>query len=121
MSDDNDAGPFNEPDGEPGSLAVLPEPAPAAPCPDCRGSGRVVLLVSTRPCAGCGGSGRLDAAAGATPEADNPGPRLAAPCGLSDAAVRATPERTIEGPDGEVVRTYTFDVYGRIGSVTHTL
>jgi hypothetical protein len=28
-------------------------------CPDCKGSGRVTLVVSVRPCATCAGSGRV--------------------------------------------------------------
>jgi hypothetical protein len=32
---------------------------PAVPCPDCRGSGRVVLLVSARPCGTCEGAGKV--------------------------------------------------------------
>jgi YD repeat-containing protein len=122
MSNDNDARPFNEPDEEPGSFPVTPEPAlagPAAPCPDCRGSGRVVLLTSSRPCAVCGGSGRL-AAAGTTPGPDDPKPGPAAPRGRPDAAAPRTLGRTIEESDGEVARTYAYDGYGRLASVTHT-
>jgi hypothetical protein len=48
MSNDNDARHFNEPDREPEPLPILPKPASAAPCPDCRGSGRVVLLTSSQ-------------------------------------------------------------------------
>jgi hypothetical protein len=32
---------------------------PAVPCPDCGGSGRVVLLVSARPCGTCEGAGKV--------------------------------------------------------------
>jgi YD repeat-containing protein len=116
MSNDNAGEPSNAQDGEAESFPVSPEPAlagPAAPCPDCRGSGRVVLLVSSQPCALCGGSGRLEPAGGTTP-----GP--AAPRGRPDAAAPRTLGRTIEESDGEVVRTYAYDAYGRLASVTHT-
>ena len=31
----------------------------ASRCPDCNGTGRIVLLTSVRPCERCGGTGRL--------------------------------------------------------------
>jgi DnaJ-class molecular chaperone len=31
----------------------------AAECPACRGTGRVVLLVSATPCEACGGTGKI--------------------------------------------------------------
>jgi hypothetical protein len=64
-----------------------PTKTPAAvPCPDCGGSGRVVLLISSRVCGRCGGAGRQDAAGGAA-------------------------ERTVEAPDGS---TRTYDGHGRL-------
>jgi hypothetical protein len=32
-------------------------PTPASPCPDCHGTGRVMLLIRSRPCEKCGGTG----------------------------------------------------------------
>jgi hypothetical protein len=117
MSNGNNDKPVNGPDGEPESFPVSREPAstgpaaPFVPCPDCRGSGRVVLLVSSRECVRCGGSGRLDAAGGVTPA-------IAAPRGPSGPADPGTQKRVVEVPGGRV--TYTYDAYGRIASVTHT-
>jgi len=93
MSDNNDGTPFKGTDREPESFPVAPEPAspgPAAPCPDRRGSGRIVLLTSSRACRHCGGTGRLEPAGG---EAG----------------------RTVEAPDGSV-RTY--DGLGRLIMLT---
>jgi len=61
-------------------------PPAAAACPECGGSGRVVLLTSSRACARCGGAGGLDTGGGIA-------------------------ERTVEAPDGWV-RTY--DGHGRL-------
>ena len=33
----------------------------AAECPDCRGTGRVLLLITEQPCETCGGTGKADA------------------------------------------------------------
>jgi len=114
MSDECERGAANEKPKLPGGLP------PAAPCPDCRGSGQAVLLVSTRPCARCGGSGRLDAGAGTTPGTDGPNPTPAAPPGRPDAPARRRPGRTIEESDGDVVRAYTYDAYGRVASMMLT-
>ena len=89
MSDNNDGTPFKGTDREPESFPVAPEPAspgPAAPCPDRRGSGRIVLLTSSRACRHCGGTRRLEPAGG---EAG----------------------RNVEAPDGSI-RTY--DGLGRL-------
>jgi hypothetical protein len=51
--------------GEP----AAPDETPAD-CPACRGTGKVMLLVSTRPCEACGGTGKFAVAAGA--EAEGP-------------------------------------------------
>ncbi len=94
MPNDKDARPFNEPGMEPEPLRASPEPAPTGPaarCPDCRGSGRIVLLTSSRACGRCGGAGRLDAAGG-------------------------TPRRTVEAPDGS---TRTYDEHGRLIVLTY--
>jgi hypothetical protein len=58
-----------DPAGGPGDDAVMehryyynvygePEPAPTSPCPDCRGTGQVMLLVSSVPCEKCRGTGK---------------------------------------------------------------
>ncbi len=94
MSSDNDSRPFKEPGTEPESFPASPETAPTGPadrCPDCRGSGRIVLLTSSRACGRCGGAGRLDAAGG-------------------------TPRRTVEAPDGS---TRTYDEHGRLIILTY--
>src|SRR5580692_3575004 len=112
------------------------KPAPAAACPNCGGSGRIVLLISSRACVRCGGTGR--AGAGSTkPEARNskeiqntktepksqtgrrPGAdpiRQSGPMPGSGGAGRLDPvgaslSRTVEAPDGSV-RTY--DELGRL-------
>jgi YD repeat-containing protein len=94
MSNDNDARPFDERVIELKSFSVPPEPGstgPSAPCPDCYGSGRIVLLTSSRLCRRCGGAGQVDAAGG-------------------------KPEPTAQDQD-EV--NYTYDLHGRVTSVRH--
>jgi YD repeat-containing protein len=121
MSNDNDVRPFDEPDGESRAIPVAPEPAsasPAVPCPDCRGSGRIVLLTSSRACARCGGSGRLDAAAGTRQGSGDPNSQRPAARAHLDAAAGRTPKRPVEESDREVIRTFTYDVDGRLTSVT---
>jgi hypothetical protein len=73
---------------------------PPHPCPECGGSGRVVLLTSSRPCSRCGGEAASDAAGKA--EAGMPGLRVR----LRDERGRPT---IAEWPDGQVAAYSYYD------------
>ena len=60
----------------------------AADCPACRGTGKVLLLVSTKPCDACGGSGKI-------------GPSKASSGDLTDPAGSTRPPHAGEGQGGE--------------------
>jgi YD repeat-containing protein len=62
MMQDNGNGESDSPEGR----SKAASESVAAPCPDCRGSGQVVLLASSRACRRCGGAGRVDRAGGNT-------------------------------------------------------
>jgi len=77
------------------------------PCPECRGSGVIALLVSSRPCTRCGGLGRIETAAKAPePEAQEP---------ESEAASESYSYGA--GTGAEVV-CRTYDAQGRLTSET---
>jgi len=118
--------PFDGAQGRPADPA-----AASVECPACRGSGKLLLLVSTRPCEKCGGTGKVSLKAGSTPSAgsgraDSTGstsspqagspekdPKKAIPeaGGPYDALVARTTENWVPG---HWVTTCTYDAHDRL-------
>jgi RecJ-like exonuclease len=75
-----------------------------AECPECHGSGRIVLLISSRPCTRCGGRGWIE------PAAKAPEPEIECESYSYDAATGAVVQ----------VSSRTYDAQGRLVRETQT-
>jgi len=99
-----------ETEGEPKSPGNEPG-RETVPCPECRGSGVIALLVTSRPCTRCDGRGWIEPAAKAQePEAPAPEPEGACESYPCDAGA---------GECTEVI-CRTYDAQGRLTSETLT-